>query len=116
MLSPPPRLTSPQCRGGRWKGFLEEGGRREEEEEEEEEEAKVVGDKSKANFSSGQFLNDDNFIFSGWREVEVLMCELLPDVPCPHSPSLISLSTLLLFFFYSLLPLTVLLFLLPFSF
>ena len=44
------------------------------------------------------------------------MCELLPDVPCPHSPSLISLSTLLLFFFYSLLPLTVLLFLLPFSF
>ncbi len=76
VLSPPPRLTSPQ-RWGKWKGFLREGGREKKEEEGE-------GDKSKANFSLGQFLNDDNLILSVCTMV-VLMFELLPNLLCPLS-------------------------------
>lgn len=76
MLSPPPRLTSPQRRGKVEGISARERKRRE-------------GDKSKANFSLCLFLNDDNLIFSVCRMV-VLMFELLPNLLCPHSPSLIS--------------------------
>jgi len=75
VLSPPPRLTVPKRSG---EGISGKRGKAKKEKE--------GGDKSKANFSSGQFLNNDNLIFLAWRMMKVLVFNVFLTCYAPTLP------------------------------